>query len=212
MVERILKEDENSWFQNESGFEGKNKADEKSVRTFTKVSKQVLMVTYTYRQRGKPRCQQDKLQRIKQVGFAGPISSDDAIGTRRKGMDFRLLLERPKVGKGNLFNVHDMKDWLIPSGITPVSWMGEKVVFRDHFFLESLVVVVPSTYGMVRLWLLCWKLKTKDGEITALFRFTREIALENRSVGRTDTELRLSRTSRILETSVFRGRSLSLCS
>jgi hypothetical protein len=47
------------------------------------------------------------LHGIKQVGFSTSIATDNTVRGGRKGMDFRLLFERPKVGNGYLFDVHD---------------------------------------------------------------------------------------------------------
>jgi hypothetical protein len=50
------------------------------------------------------------LHGIKQVGFSTSITTHNTVGGGRKGLDFGLFFERPKVGNGNLFDVHEDDD------------------------------------------------------------------------------------------------------
>lgn len=51
-------------------------------------------------------CEEAKLHRVKEVGFAAAIAPHNGIGPRGKGLHFSLLSKGPKVANCNLFNVH----------------------------------------------------------------------------------------------------------
>jgi hypothetical protein len=60
------------------------------------------------------------LHGIKQVGFSTSIATHNTVRGGRKRMDFGLLFERPKVGDGDLFDVHDdgwMDGWIDESNL-----------------------------------------------------------------------------------------------
>ena len=78
------------------------------------MTKQIKNIIISYLpQTVKARTQQDELDCVKEIRFSTTVTSNDTVGTRRKGVDFRLLLERPEVENGDLFDVHLVVNWII---------------------------------------------------------------------------------------------------
>jgi hypothetical protein len=53
------------------------------------------------------------LHGIKEIRLATAVAADDGVRRGRKGLNFGLLPERPKVRNGNLFDVHLVLSYLI---------------------------------------------------------------------------------------------------